>query len=195
MSTARSELLIFMVAALATTIGLFVVHTWYATYLDVSFHAKLDEGQPSEALLAARDAQHKALNSGKIPLTQAMDALAKRGRSAASSIAPVASNDLSAVSGWIHRPGFKPVTAHPVRTAPVAKVAPAPVEAAPDPLAPAAPAPTNVIEAKPVPGSTRIRTATGSVGATAKPMVAKPTAAKPTAANPTVKPPAAPVAP
>lgn len=154
-----------MVAALATTVGLFVLHTWYATYLDVRFHAKLAEGQPSEALLAAKDAQQKALDSGKIPLTQAMDALAKRGRSAAGSIAPVASTDLSAVSGWIHRPDFKPVTAHPVRTAPVAKAAPVPVAPAPDALAPAAPAPTNVIEAKPVPGSTRIRTATGSVGA------------------------------
>jgi hypothetical protein len=158
-----------MFVALTTTVSLFVLHKWYATYLDVSFHDELSEGQASEALLAARGEQKKALESGKIPLAQAIDTLAKRGRNAASSIAPTPSSDLSAVSGWIHRPGFAPVTAHPVRSAPVAaKPAGSPETAVPAalPTGAAEPAPTNVLQAEPVPGSTRIRTGQGRAAAT-----------------------------
>lgn len=137
MSTGRSELLIYIAVSLVTTIGLFVVHRWYATFLDVRYHDQLAEAQPSEARLAAEDEDQKRLESGKIPLAQAMERLSKRGRTAASSIAPAPSEDLSAVSGWIHRPGFKPATAHPVLTAPVAAK---PVEPA-APAAETAPAP------------------------------------------------------
>lgn len=165
MSTGRSELLLYIAVSLVTTIGLFVVHRWYATFLDVRYHDKLVEAQPSEARFAADEEDHKRLGSGKIPLAQAMDRLAKRGRSAASTIAPAPSADLSAVSGWIHRPGFKPVTAHPVRTAPAASK---PAE----PVAPAA-APAPVAEPTPAePGST------GKVG---RPAPAPASAASPAA--------------
>jgi hypothetical protein len=149
MSTGRSELLIYIAVSLVTTIGLFVAHRWYATFLDVRYHDKLAETQPSEARLAAEEEDQKRLGSGKIPLAQAMDRLGKRGRAAASSIAPAPSDDLSALSGWIHRPGFKPATAHPVRTAPVTKPAT-------EPAAPAAePAPVPAPAAEPPPAAKR----------------------------------------
>lgn len=124
MPSARSDLFIYIGVALATTIGLFVLHRWYASYLDIRYHARLEEGGYAEALLAARDEEQKALGSGKIPLEQAMDALS-RGAGRAASIAPAPSEDVSAVSGWIHARGFKPATAHPVRAPKSERRAPA----------------------------------------------------------------------
>lgn len=120
MPSARSDLFIYIGVALATTVGLFVLHRWYASYLDVRYHQRLEEGGYAESLLAAREEEQKALSSGKIPLEQAMDALA-RGAGRAASIAPAPSQDVSAVSGWIHARGFKPATAHPVRAPRAAK--------------------------------------------------------------------------
>jgi hypothetical protein len=143
MSTGRSELLLYIAVSIATTIGLFVVHKWYASYLDVRYHERLDEGQPSEARLAAEEEDKKRLGSGKIPLAQAMKTLSTRGRTAASSISPAPSEDLSAVSGWIHRPGFKPATAHPVRTGtPAAKPQAAPAAAEAESTPPTTPSAT-----------------------------------------------------
>jgi len=137
MSSARSDLLIIIGVALATTMGLFVLHKWYGTFLDVQYHARLQEAAPTEALLSAREEEQKALQAGKVPLSQAMDAVARAGR--APSISPAPSEDLSAVSGWIHRPGFKPATAHPV----LLPVAPKPAAEPPaePPPAEAVPAP------------------------------------------------------
>jgi hypothetical protein len=138
MSSARSDLFIIVGVALATTIGLFVLHKWYGTFLDMQYHARLEEAGPTEALLSAREEEQKALQAGKVPLSQAMDAVARAGR--APSITPAPSEDLSAVSGWIHQRGFKPATAHPVRV-PVAPkpVAAPPVEPPAEEPAPAAP--------------------------------------------------------
>jgi hypothetical protein len=137
MSSARSDLLIIIGVALATTMGLFVLHTWYGTFLDVQYHARLRENGPSEALLSAREEEQKALQAGKVPLSQAMDAVARAGRPA--SISPAPSEDLSAVSGWIYRRGFKPATAHPVRVPAAPKPAAQPA-AEPPAAADAAPA-------------------------------------------------------
>jgi hypothetical protein len=90
-------------------------------------------------MVAARDADQKALSAGKVPIDRAMQEFAERGRSAFTSVTPTASQDLSALSGWIRSPNFKPVTAHPVRTArppeppPTAAPVPAPEAAAPAP--------------------------------------------------------------
>jgi hypothetical protein len=105
------------------------------------------EAGPAEGMLAARQEDQAGLQKGKIPLDQAISRLAQRGRGSVNSIAPAPSADLSAISGWIHFPGFKPVVAHPIRTprAPVAEVAqPAAADAAaPTPVqAPAKPAPS-----------------------------------------------------
>ena len=136
MSSARSDLLIIIGVALSTTIGLFVLHTWYGTFLDMQYHARLHEAGPTEALLAAREEEHKALQAGKVPLSQAMAAVTK-GRVA--SVTPAPSEDLSAVSGWIHQRGFKPATAFPVRVPAAPKPAAEPVAepAAAEPVAPA----------------------------------------------------------
>jgi hypothetical protein len=145
MSTARSDLLLYIGVALATVIGLFVLHTWYGSFLDQRFHAELRERGPSEALLAAREEEQKALNSGKVPLTQAISVIGRQGRPA--SVKPGPSTDVSAVSGWIHQRGFKPQTAFPVRiekkpaAAAAAEPAAAPVaEPTAAPAEPAAPA-------------------------------------------------------
>lgn len=132
MSTARSDLLIIIGVALATTTGLFVLHAWYATWIDVRFHDRLAAAGPNEQLLAAREDEQTALNGAKIPLKAAMAAVARNTRPA--SVSPAPSQDLSAVSGWIHQRGFKPVTAHPVRVPAAPKVA----EAAPAEQPPAA---------------------------------------------------------
>jgi hypothetical protein len=144
MSTARSELLIYVGAALATVTGLFVLHFWYASFLDNRYHAQLAERGPAESLLAAREEEQKALGSGKVPLSQAISGFSRGVRPA--SVTPAPSEDLSAVSGWIHARGFKPATAHPVRVAkspkPAAAPAPAPEPAAaPPPAATPEPAP------------------------------------------------------
>src|SRR5215471_4227414 len=79
MSTARSDLLIYVGVALSTTLGLFVLHAWYATYLDQRYHEQLAQHGPSEALLAAREEEQASLNAGKIPLAQAMATIARPG--------------------------------------------------------------------------------------------------------------------
>jgi hypothetical protein len=141
MADARTELFTFMGAAFATLIGLFVLHGWYASYIDVRYQDNLANRGPAEGMVAARDADQKQLAAGKLPIAQAMQALAQRGRTGFGSVSPNASDDLSAISGWIHSPHFKPVVAHPIRTARaplvVAPAAPAIVE----PAAPVTPAP------------------------------------------------------
>lgn len=124
MSNAKTELFIFMAAAFATLIGLLVLQKAYGSFIDVSYHRQLQEGGPSQALEEARQAEQAQLQKGKIPVEQAIGLLAK-GRSNIGSIAPQPSEDLSAISGWIHHPDFKPVVAHPIR------VARAPMAAAP----------------------------------------------------------------
>ena len=143
MSNAKSELFVYLGAAFATLIGLAVLQTWYATYIDRRFHAEIDAAGPSEGHLTARQADQAALQKAKIPLEKAISQLAQRGRGSFNSIAPAPSTDLSAVSGWIHLPGFRPVVAHPIRTprAPVAPVA-QPAETTQPAAAAAAAAPT-----------------------------------------------------
>ena len=155
MSTARSDLLIYVGVALSTTLGLFVLHAWYATYLDQRYHEQLAQHGPSEALLAAREEEQSALNAGKMPLGQAMTMLARPGARPAS-VSPAPSEDISAVSGWIHARGFKPATGHPVRVA----IAPKPVAAQPAAeVPPAEPEPVAAPKpARPAPRQLKLKT-------------------------------------
>ena len=114
MSNAKNDLFLYMAAALATLVGLFVLHRAYAAIVDVSYHKRLAQAGQSEALTAARQADEAALQKGKIPLDQAVARLGK-GRTTIGSVAPQQSQDLSAISGWIHHPKFKPAVAHPIR--------------------------------------------------------------------------------
>jgi hypothetical protein len=128
----------FLGVAFATAIGLFVANRLYATYIDRKYHAELAQRGPYESVLAAREEEQKLFAQGKMPLDQAMQRLAERGRAGFGPIAPTPSADLSPISGWIHRHGFKPVVAHPVRIArPPEVVAPPPAAAEPAPAEPA----------------------------------------------------------
>jgi hypothetical protein len=123
MSNGKTELFVFLGAAFAALIGLAVLQKWYGSYLDNRYHAHLAENGPAEGMVTARADDQAKLQKGKLPIEQAMSSLAQRGRTAFNSISPNPSQDLSALAGWIQRPGFKPVTAHPIR-------APRPVAAA-----------------------------------------------------------------
>jgi translation initiation factor IF-2 len=167
MSNAKNELFLYMAAALATLVGLFVLHRAYAAVVDVSYHKRLAEAGQSEAVTAARQADEAALQKGKIPLDQAIARIGK-GRANVGSVAPQPSQDLSAISGWIYHPKFKPAVAHPIRLprAPAAQPpkateppaassapSPAPAAAAPSAAAVAAPATPDpaVTQKKPAP--------------------------------------------
>jgi hypothetical protein len=136
MSDGRSELFIFMGVAFATAFGLFAANRLYATYIDRQYHAQLAQGGPHESVLAAREEEQKLFAQGKMPIDQAMQRLAARGRTGFSTLTPAPSEDLSALSGWISLPGFKPVTAHPIRTPRAPEVVAAPVAEAPAPAEP-----------------------------------------------------------
>lgn len=134
----RSELFVFVGAAFSTAIGLFAAQAFYASYIDQAYHAELYAAGQSQVVLDARAAAKKQLESGKIPLETAKKLVAQKGRGGIGSVAPVQSEDLSAISGWIQRPGFKPAIAHPIRL-PRAPLAPEPQAPAVDPNAAAAP--------------------------------------------------------
>jgi hypothetical protein len=116
MSNAKTELFTYLAAAFATLLGLFLVHRAYAAVIDVSYHKRLAQAGPYESVVTARKADEEALQKGKLPVAQAIAKLAHN-RATIGSIAPQPSQDLSAISGWIHAPGFKPVVAHPIRVA------------------------------------------------------------------------------
>jgi len=125
----RSEFLVFMGAALGTTLALFVAQQVYASYLDVHVVHGAWEGAPRDAKIVAKHAaEQQALQGGKMPIDKAMQALAQRGRGASNRIAPVQSDDVSAMSGWIHRRDFAPYAPRQAAAAQVAPAEPAAVE-------------------------------------------------------------------
>jgi hypothetical protein len=138
MSNGKSDLFVYLGGAFATLIGLSALQAVYGAYVDISYHKQLSEAGPSEALLAARQEDAAQAQKRKLPLDQAISQLGQRGRTSFSAITPKPSTDLSAISGWIHHPGFKPVTAHPVRSARGSVVAQAQDAASPATPAPAA---------------------------------------------------------
>lgn len=108
MSDAQRDFFGFLVAAFGTMVGLFVLQEWYGTFIDVRAHASMSDAGMVPALAAVRDAEAKKLASGRVPIEQAMRGIAERGRTGFKSIAPAPSDDLSAMSGWIHGRHFKP---------------------------------------------------------------------------------------
>jgi hypothetical protein len=108
------ELLLGLGSALGTTGGLFAAQLWYASYLDVEVvHGALTSAPLDVELLALRKEEQAKLGSGRMPIDEAMHALAQRGRGAFPLLAVKPSDDLSAMSGWVHRPGFKPYVPAP----------------------------------------------------------------------------------
>jgi hypothetical protein len=132
---ARSELLTYMGAALVTIVVLFGAQIWYSTYLDthvVNVHPL--DAPADEKREAFREQERAKLSSGKMPIAQAKAQLAQRGRTAFPAVAPKASDDLSAMSGWMHRPGFKPYAPRAAAASPGqgSEVAPATTDASPE---------------------------------------------------------------
>ncbi|MEY4545847.1 MAG: hypothetical protein RL685_2042 [Pseudomonadota bacterium] len=115
------ELLVSLGTALATGAGLFAMQLWYASYLDVAvIHGDVSEVRMGAKLEAVRNEEQAKLASGTVPIQTAMAALAQNGRNAYAKIAAKPSDDLSAMAGWIHKPGFRPYVPRPVAAAALA---------------------------------------------------------------------------
>lgn len=123
-----------------TIVGLFTLQIWYGSYLDIAHHGEWKDAPLNSALKAAREGDAQKLSSGKMPIGKAMEALGQRGRRGFPEIAPQPSEDLGAMSGWIHTKGFKPYEPRQVAApeadptevpAPDGEAAPADGEAAP----------------------------------------------------------------
>ena len=142
MSTGKSELFTYLGASIGTLIGLYALYIGYGTYLDQSYHAQLAANGPAEVLVAAKAEQQKALESGRMPIEQAMQKLAAGGRDSIAKIKPIPSTDLSPISGWVKHPSYETVVAHPIRTPRVFDAQPTNAEGAVSPAEDAAPAPT-----------------------------------------------------
>lgn len=104
----RKHLWVALRTALATVACLFGLQLWYSSYLDVNvIHGDLSAAPVDAKLETSRAEEQAKLSSGTMPIAQAMAAVAQRGRKAFPQLAAKPSNDLSAMSGWMHRPGFK----------------------------------------------------------------------------------------
>jgi len=122
---ARNELFVYLGACLATIAGLFTVQLWYESYLDVAvIHAQDRDVAIDAKLSAVRAEEQQKLSSGRVPIEQAMSAYAQRGRTASPKLAVKASEDLSAMAGWIHRPNFAPYVPRKPPPPPPAEVVP-----------------------------------------------------------------------
>ena len=105
----RNELFAYLGSTLATIAGLFTVQLWYESYLDVNeVHASHRDAPIDEKLSAVRAEEQQKLGSGRLPIDQAMAAYAQRGHGVSPKLAVKPSDDLSAMSGWIHKPNFAP---------------------------------------------------------------------------------------
>jgi len=104
----RKKLLVGLNTALLTAAGLFSLQLWYSSYLDVAVvHGDRSDVRMAAKLEAVRNEEHAKLSSGRLPIAQAMEALAQQGRNAFPQLVARPSADLSAMSGWIHKPGFQ----------------------------------------------------------------------------------------
>ena len=89
----------------ATILGLFVLQQWALSALDVQWHEELKERPANPALQELRRKEQQQLEAAGIEA--AMTKVAKS-RTSYAAIAPKPSEDLSAMSGWVRRPGFAP---------------------------------------------------------------------------------------
>jgi hypothetical protein len=111
----RKQLVVGLRAAVVTSAALFTLQIWYSSYLDVEVvHGDRSHVPMDEKLSAVRNEERAKLAAGPMPIDKAMEALAQRGRNAFPRLAAQPSGDLSAMSGWVHRPGFKPYVPRPV---------------------------------------------------------------------------------
>lgn len=98
----QKEFIQFMGLAGGTLLGLFALQYWFGTYIDVGYHDALSERGGFEVVEETRAQERKAL----VGLPAAMSKLAKS-RSADARVTPKASDDVSAMSGWVQHPAFE----------------------------------------------------------------------------------------
>jgi len=111
----RKQLVVGLCTAVVTSAGLFTLQLWYSSYLDVAvIHGDRSHVSMDAKLDAVRNEERAKLAAGPMPIDKAMEALAQRGRNAFPRLVAQPSGDLSAMSGWVHRPGFKPYVPRPV---------------------------------------------------------------------------------
>jgi hypothetical protein len=121
---ARNELLAYLGASIVTIVGLFGLQAWYASYLDVAVvHALAPDTPMNEKVSAIRAQEQQKLSSGKRSIEEAKRMIAAGNRASLTAIAPKQSQDLTPMSGWISRPGFK---AYEPRTSQASATAAAP---------------------------------------------------------------------
>lgn len=137
MATDKSEPrigIIVQVAAIAI-VTLVAVHAVLGAYFDRVVQAEEMQkvGKP-ETLMSVRASEKERLQSGPMPIEQAMQTLAAKGRMGASpNVMPSASKDVAPLQGWVKLPAEVP----PAMTAP----APAPATSSSAAPAGSAPAP------------------------------------------------------
>ena len=110
MSKGLQEFVQYMVAGLGTVVGLLALQQFVISYLDMGIAAEIAAAEANPGVQSLRSAEAQRLSAGKMPVEEAMKALAQRGRTGLREITPRVSDDLSAVAGWMQAPGFKPAT-------------------------------------------------------------------------------------
>lgn len=141
MATDKSEPrvgIIVQVGAVAI-VTLVAVHAVLGAYFDRVVQAEeLQKVGKPEALMSVRASEKERLQSGPMPIEQAMQTLAAKGRMGASpNVMPSASKDVAPLQGWVKLPAEVP----PAMTAPAPEPAPAPATSSSAAPAGSAPAP------------------------------------------------------
>lgn len=148
----KTELFMFLTAAFGTIVGLFTAQEFFLSHHDILTHEAIDQAPANPELVALRQAEADALQSAPLPVEDAKRALAERGRGGFADIAPRASDDYSALSGWVHAKGFKPFV----------PPTPPPVVIAADPALPAGSLPAGSLPPGSVPVGSRTPTVVGA---------------------------------
>lgn len=123
---------IILVATIVSVTTLFSLKFAFDSYLDQStMHARRDHiatSQASEQLADYRATAQEQLRGGEMPIADAMQQLAERGRGAFPVIRPVGDTNPGPREGWAAMPAARPEPApHAQRPAPVEVPAPTPV--------------------------------------------------------------------
>lgn len=101
----KEEFFQYMGAAVGTVVLAFCLQAGLRSCIDVGYHVAKAEGVAEPALVALRAEEAEALKEANI---QAAMAKVAQNRLGDRSIAPKASSDLSAMSGWVQAPDSKP---------------------------------------------------------------------------------------
>ncbi len=105
-----------VVGVAVAAIGMFIgLHSLLVSYYDMEEHEELQSkilGQPAEQLMRQRESERTRLENGAVPITQAMELMARGGRP--HMIEPSVSVDYAPMQGWMQRPQqFVPPPAAP----------------------------------------------------------------------------------